>query len=607
MKKTKRRDWKFWNSSKYIEANYKEDKGKLIEYYNEKGYRDAKIVSDSIKILNEKRINIYINVYEGNKYYFRNIKWLGNTVYPTDVLDKVLGLKKGDIYNQKKLDKRLQSDDDAVSSLYLDNGYLFFNITPVETNVENDSIDFEMRIYEGKQASFNEIIITGNTKTNEHVVRRELRTLPGELFSKSDIIRSVRELATLGHFEPEKIEPVPLPNPANSTVDLQYKLEERANDQLELSGGWGGTYYGFIGTLGISFNNFSYRNFFNWKDWRPVPSGDGQQLSFHIQSNGKRYTSISATFADPWFGGKRPNSFSLSGYYRHINDVSYDNIKSVLQTTGAYYNTTGVTVTLGQRLKWPDDYFIIQRSISFERYKFKDWGGIIPNDSSATIYGLIFGVTLSRNSLDQFIYPRNGSLFSIGLNFTPPYSLLNGKDYSTLSSEEKYKWTEYYKWTIKGETYTSIIGNLVLMTRAYFGIIGRYNKEVGYPLTESYSLGGSGLIGYSYTNLEIVPMRGYDDGALTGRLFDRFTCELRYPITLKEQATIYGFVFAEGGNCWTSSQNFNPFDIKRSLGVGIRVFLPMFGMIGFDLGYGFDKIGNEVSGWKPQFVMGQQY
>ncbi|MCX7985379.1 MAG: outer membrane protein assembly factor BamA, partial [Bacteroidales bacterium] len=569
MKDTKRRDWKFWNSSKYIEPKYQDDKAKIIDLYNEKGFRDAKILSDSIEMISDKRIILHINIYEGRKYFFRNINWVGNTKYPSDMLSNILGIKKGDVFNQKTLDKRLQSDDDAVSSLYLDNGYLFFNVTPVETKIENDSIDFEMRIYEGKQATFNSIIITGNTKTNEHVARRELRTLPGELFSKSDIVRSVRELATLGLFEPEKIEPVPIPNPANSTVDLQYKLTERASDQLELSGGWGG-YYRFIGSIGISFNNFSYRNFFNWKEWRPVPSGDGQSLSFRFQTNGKQYMSLSSTFSDPWFGGKKPNAFSLTLFYSHYNRVEYNSIKQLIQATDSYFDIMGASVSLGKRLKWPDDYFTLQQSVGIDRYKFRKYP-IVYNDSTGSINSIYYSVNFGRNSLDQYIYPRTGSWFSIGLKLTPPYSLLNNKDYSKLSPSEKYKWAEFHKWTLRAETYMTLVGNLVFMTRANFGILGRYKKSTGYAPVEQYNMGGSGMMSYNITNSEIIPMRGYTDEALTptekgiyaGRIYDRFTAELRYPITLKEQATIYGTLFAEAGNCWSDIRYFNPFDVKR--------------------------------------------
>ena len=609
MKKTKRRDWKFWNSSKYILAEYQNDKNNLVDFYNEKGYRDAKIIADSFKVISPKRIILYINVYEGKKYYFRNIAWVGNTKYPSEMMSDVLGIKKGDVYNQKIMDKRLQSDDDAVSSLYLDNGYLFFNVNPVETKIDKDSIDLEMRIYEGKQANFNDIIISGNTKTNEHVVRREIRTLPGELFSKSDIVRSVRELATLGHFEPEKIEPVPIPNQANSTVDLQFKLVERANDQLEVSGGWGG-YYGFIGSVGVSFNNFSYRNFFKWKEWRPVPSGDGQKLSFSFRTNGTQYRALSATFSDPWFGNKKPNALSISMSYTHYTPVSWSSISQALQSSDKYFNTFSISVGLGKRLTWPDDYFTLQNAVNYDNYSFKNYR-VIADTATGSINSISYSIILGRNSLDQFLYPRTGSNFSIGVQFTPPYSYINGKDYSKMNAAEKFQWAEYHKWTIRAETYTSIVGNLVLMTRANFGILARYNNDVDYAPIESYDMGGSGMTSYNITNQEIVPMRGYSDGTLSpypaGRIYDRFTFELRYPITLKEQATIYAAAFTEAGNCWADSRSFNPFDLKRAAGVGVRVFLPMLGLLGFDMGYGFDKINGSISGWQPQFTMGQQF
>jgi outer membrane protein insertion porin family len=682
LNKTKRRDWKFWNSSKFIEAEYKADKEKLIDLYNEKGYRDAKIISDSIVkvyphgkwfinsdwdldykteikltpdtiikihkkrklyfknlffgikttsdtsiiIEPKKRINIYINLKEGRKYYFRNITWVGNTKYASELLSAVLSIKKGETFNQKILDKRLQSDDDAVSSLYLDNGYLFFSVTPTEVAVDNDSIDFEMRIYEGRQATINNVIITGNTKTNEHVVRREIRTLPGELFSKSDIIRTVRELATLGHFEPEKIEPVPLPNPANATVDIEYKLVEKANDQLEVSGGWGG-YYGFIGTVGVRFSNFSYSNFFKWKEWRPVPSGDGQTLSLRLQSNGSYYRSYNATFADPWFGGKKPISLSVSGYFTHISNNT--SLGGVLTTSNYYMNIIGASVNLGRRLKWPDDNFSLQNEVGYERYNLYNYA-IIPGLSNGEMNNISFTTTFLRYSLDQPIYPRTGSSFSIKLQLTPPYSLLNGRNYETMSLADRYKWLEYHKWVFKSETYTSLIGNLVLMSRANFGFIGMYNNKVGYSPIGKFRVGGSGLNTYAIASVEIVALRGYEDGSITpnvdqnnniikayssspngGNLYDRFTAEMRYPVTLKESATIFGLVFAEAGNSWNKFESFNPFDIKRSVGFGIRVFLPMFGLLGFDMGYGFDNVyksdGYGKSGWQPHFTMGQQF
>lgn len=630
MKKTKRKDWKFWNNSKFIEADYKEDKEKIIDYYNEHGYRDAKILSDSVKLVSNKRVIVYVNVYEGKRYYFRNITWIGNTKYPSNVLSKVLSINKGEVFNQKILDKRLQNDEDAVSSLYLDNGYLFFSVTPTEVAIDNDSIDFEMRIYEGRQATINNVIVTGNTKTNEHVVRREIRTLPGELFSKSDIIRSVRELATLGHFEPEKIEPVPIPNPSDGTVDIEYKLVERANDQLEVSGGWGMNT--FVGTVGIKFNNFSYRNFFNLKEWRPVPSGDGQTLSVRVQSNGTYYRSYNLTFADPWFGGKKPNSLSFSAYYNRLTPTSTSNVGTILSSSpNSYMRIVGFSLGLGRRLKWPDDYFSIQNEVNYERYFLRNYTYIM-GITNGDMNNLNFSTTISRNSLDQFIYPRLGSSFSLRLQFTPPYSLFNGKNYKdpSMTSEEKYQWIEYDKWEFKSETYLNLAGDLVLMTRANFGLLGRYNRTLGYSPVEKFQVGGSGLSNYSLTNVEIISLRGYEDGSLTpdvdnnnnqqksgvlhngGNIYDKYTAELRYPIVLKEQTTVYGLIFAEAGNCWNTFEVFNPFDVKRSVGAGIRVFLPMFGLLGFDYGYGFDPVYNSSGGYvksggQIHFTMGQQF
>jgi outer membrane protein insertion porin family len=623
MKKTKKRDWKFWNSSKFIEAEYKADKIKLIDFYNEKGFRDAKILSDSLSFISNKRVKLYLNVYEGDKYYFRNVAWIGNTKYPSEILDKVLGIKKGAIFNQKYLDKRLSSDEDAVSSLYMDNGYLFFNVDPVEVAVDHDSIDFEMRIREGDQATLNNILISGNTKTNEHVVRRELRTYPGELFSRSDLIRSVREIANLGHFEPEKIDPGVIPNQGNGTVDLNYKLVERANDQLEVSGGWG--MGRFIGTVGVKFNNFSYRNFFDLKEWRPVPSGDGQSLALRLQSNGTYYRTYSISFADPWFGGKKPLSLSASLYYSRLTSSS----TSIYDTNpDRYMKNTGLSLGLGKRLKWPDDYFQIYYGINFERYNLKKWSFPIISDGSMNNFN--FTITLGRNSQDQPIYPRVGSNYSLSLQFTPPYSFFNNKNYNNpdLKPEERFGWLEYHKWHFKSENYLSLVGNLVLMTRANFGFLGRYTKAVGYSPIGRFQLGGSGMATFSYTDVEIISLRGYEDASLEpnvdvnnnllpagvsgyggGNLYDKFTAEVRYPVILKEQSTIYGLVFAEAGNSWNKFEYFNPFNVKRSVGLGVRVFLPMFGLLGFDWGYGFDPAygRTEKSGGQFHFTMGQNF
>jgi outer membrane protein insertion porin family len=624
MKKTKRVNLNFFKPSKLVAKEYKEDKEKLIEFYNEQGYRNARLVSDSIVKVSQKRVKIYITVDEGRKFYLGNIAWVGNTKYPTEVLNKVLNIKKGDIYNQPLLEKRLTTDEDAVNSLYLDNGYLFFSITPVETKIYGDTIDLEMRMTEGPQATINNIIISGNTKTNEHVIRRELYTRPGELFSKSDLIRSVRELANLGHFDAEKIEPVPIPNPSDGTVDIQYKLVEKANDQLEISGGWGMGM--FIGTVGIRFTNFSARNMFDLKSWRPVPSGDGQTLSLRVQSNGGYYRAYNMSFMDPWFGGKKPNSFSFS-LSRSVLDYSKNTYYS------SYYGTTpdsakmamnGVSVGFGKRLKWPDDFFSIYTELSFNNYVLKYFPNFIFSDGRSNNINL--KISLSRNSVDRLIYPRSGSNYSLTLQITPPYSLFRSTKYK--DDADHYFWVEYHKWSFKAQNYISIVGDLVLYTGAQFGYLGKFTDRYGYSPFESFDLGGSGMaMSYDYTGREIVALRGYEDLSVTpqiksvsgsivkaGNVYDKMTLEIRYPFSLNPSATFYGLVFAEGGNAWSDIKLFSPFNMKRSFGVGVRAFLPMFGMLGVDWGYGLDDIKNAynqnksgVNGSQWHFTFGQQF
>lgn len=657
LKKTKEKSINFFRSAKLNEADFKEDKEKLITFYNEHGYRDARILNTSIEKINEKYLRIVIDLEEGKKYYIRNITWIGNTKYPSEILSKILGFKKGDVYNQKLLEERLRTNEDAVSSLYLDNGYLFFSVEAAETKIENDSIDLEIRIREGEQATINKIIIKGNTKTNEHVIRRELYTRPGQLFSKSDIIRSVRELANLGHFDPEKISPNPLPNFADGTVDIEYSLEERANDQLEVSGGWGG--FGFVGTIGIRFSNFSTRNLFNLKAWRPVPTGDGQSLAIRAQSNGRYYQSYSISFTEPWFGGKKPNSFSFSLYHTAMKPTDYYSY----QTKEGYFRLYGASIGLGVRLKWPDDYFSLYNEMSFQKYNLYKWTGafFLTNGTANTI---AWKISLSRSSQDQFIYPRKGSVFSITLQATPPYSLFRKDNFWKLSESEinniylqvkndpnysnadestiqqevnkrvlgkemanKFKMIEYHKWSFKGTVFTNLIDKLVLATKAEFGYLGYYNKKIGYAPFEKFAVGGSGMYyGNYYYGNEIVALRGYEEGALTprskiltsdgdyqtidnGNLYVKYTMELRYPITTSQSATIYGLAFIEGGNAWSHFKDLNPFNIKRSAGVGIRAFLPMFGMLGIDWGYGFDPQPGETKrhGGEFHFILGQQF
>jgi outer membrane protein insertion porin family len=622
LKKTKQLSINFFKSHKFILANYKEDKNKLIDFYNENGYRDAKIMRDTIIMVGINRVIVQITIFEGAKYYYRNITWIGNTKYSSPQLNAALGIKKGDIYNQKLLKKRLESDEDAVNSLYLDYGYLFFQLVPAEVSILNDSIDLEMRMYEGKQATINNVIIKGNTKTNEHVVRRELRTLPGELFSKEKIIRTVRELATLGHFDPEKIVPDPRPNMADGTVDIQYNLEEKANDQLEVSGGWGAGM--LVGTLGIRFSNFSARQLFDPKAWRPVPSGDGQTLSLRAQSNGSYYRSYNISFMEPWLGGTKPNSLSISAYNSKITDATYDYTTGRYNTAAdpGYQVINGVSVGLGRRLSWPDDYFQLYNELSFQQYNMHNFSRYYVVMNNGKSNNLNFTTTISRNSISQPIYPRNGSNFSLSLNLTPPYSLIfnPNKDYTNEPQQVKYKWIEYFKWTFKSEYYLSLVDKLVMMTKAQYGLKGFYNKTIGQSPFEGYYVGGDGMVGYNYYGYEIVPVRGYSNtgfgnaiGALTpptgANVYTKYTLEFRYPVSLNPSATVYGLTFLEAGNAWTNLNEFNPFQVRRSAGFGVRAFLPMFGMLGIDWGYGFDDIPWSTGQNHGQFhfTLGQQF
>lgn len=588
---------KIFKGSKYIEKNYRDDLNLIVAKYNKKGFRDAHITSDSIYRVDDQNINIVINIDEGNKYYFRNITWVGNTVYSSMFLSTILGIQRGDVYNKELLETNLQYNPNGfdVSSLYMDNGYLFFNATPVEVNVENDSIDLEIRIYEGKQARINNVTVKGNDKTNDHVVIRELRTRPGQLFSRSDVIRTTRELANLKYFNPETINPNIMPNPAEGTVDIEYQVEETSADQIELSGGWG--YGRIIGTLGLSFNNFSLSNMFKKGAWRPVPSGDGQKLSLRFQTYGKDYLSGSVSFTEPWLGGKKPNSFTVSYYYS-----IYSNGLPKYDTNRATFQINGITVGLGKRLTWPDDFFTLYQGVNFQFYKLQNYATIFPIGSGTGNYNNIsYEIILGRNSVDQPIYPRKGSDISLGLELTPPYSLFSDQDYSQLGDNDKYKWIEYHKWKFKAYWYFELAEKLVLTPRFRFGYLGYYNSELGTTPFERFYLGGDGLSGYNnYDGREIVGMRGYENETVTplyykdhnigGSIFARYTLELRYPLTLNPSSTIFALAFVEAGNSWLGSQGFDPFDVKRAAGFGVRVFLPMFGMLGLDWAYGFDPI-----------------
>ena len=609
MKKTKKKAWYILKKSKYIAKDYETDKKSIIEKYKKQGYRDAKITKDTVYALDSTLLHIDINIDEGKKYYFGNITWLGNTIYTTELLNKILSIDKGDIYDESRLQEKIFGLE-GISSLYLDNGYLFFNADPVELGSNSDSIDIQIRIYEGQQAVINNISVVGNTKTNDHVIYREIRTRPGELFSRSDIIRTQRELAMLGYFDPETMEVNPQPNPMDGTVDIEYVLKERSTDQIELSFGWSGSY--LLGSVRLILNNFSLKNTLKREYWRPIPSGDGQSLSLSISANTRYYQYYNFSFTEPWFGGKKPNALTVSAYYS-IRANGY-------ARSSEYYGnwrTLGLSVGLQRDLKIPDDYFTLYNDISIKRYKLNNYNLYLPASlpDSLISHSITFGTTLARNSIDQPLYPRRGSSFALRLELTPPYSLFRDNPDADISDEERYKWIEYHKWTFKSKMYTQIIGDLVLETRIDFGFVGYYNKNFKTPF-ERFDIGGDGLSNVYYYGTDFVPMRGYDASALTPEdeggafLYDKFSMELRYPLALKQETTIYVLAFAEAANAWMEFKDFNPFDIKRSAGGGIRLFIPMMGLLGFDMGYGFDKIAgksDDVRGWQPTFVLGQQF
>ena len=654
---------------KFTPERYQEAKQKLIEKYNELGFRDAAIEVDSVWNVDEKHANIYVKIDEGQKYYLRNISWVGNTVANTDFLDRLLGMKGGDVYNQKQLDKRLNSDEDGVHDYYYNNGYVFSQIDPVEVNITGDSIDLEIRVTEGPQAYLNNVRIFGNNRLYEEVVRRELRTKPGDLFSKEALMRSAREIASMGHFEPETINPDVKPNGEDGTVDINWNLEQKSNDQLELSMGWGQT--GIILRAGIKFNNFSLRNLLGRNKLHRgiMPAGDGEQISISAQTNGRYYTSFSTNYATGWFGGKRPNAFNVGAFYSHQSDVSsnyynsaymnsmynymygsssyynpyYNNYDSYLDDS-KYMNMFGLSVGWGKRLRWPDDYFQLSATMAYQRYMMKDWQYFhITNGNSNNIN---FTVALTRTSTDNPLFPRHGSEFALSVTLTPPWSLFDGKDYQNLATQQtyasdynrfqaeqasKYKWVEYHKWKFKHRTFTALSGaqkGFVLMTRVEFGLLGSYNKHKKSPF-ETFYVGGDGMSGYSSYAEETIGLRGYDNGSIsstanavasqwtgsrysayTAYAYDRFTLELRYPFLLGN-TTIYGLTFLEAGNAWARTRDFNPFEMKRSAGIGVRIFLPMVGLMGIDWAYGFDKVytsgGMRKGGSQFHFVLGQEF
>lgn len=634
----------FLKAKKFTPERYKTDKQNLIDKYNELGYRDATIVEDSVWNVDDKHVNVYVKVDEGKKYYIRNINWVGNTIYSTDYLSSVLGMKKGDVYNQKLMNKRLSEDDDAVGNSYWNNGYLFYNLQPTEVNIVGDSIDLEMRIMEGQQAHISRVRINGNDRLYENVIRRELRTKPGDLFSKEALQRSAREMASMGHFDAEQVNPDVKPNYEDGTVDINWNLVQKSNDQVELSLGWGQT--GVIGRIGLKLNNFSIRNLFNKnKEHRGIlPVGDGEVLSIGAQTNGTYYQSYNASYSTNWFGGKRPIQFSVGAYYSKQTDVSsnyynsgyMNNYYNYLYGYGnsnnwyenyydpdKYVQLLGVSVGWGKRLRWPDDYFQLSVELAYQRYMLKNWQYFLVTNGECN--NLNLGITLSRVSTDNQLFPRRGSEFSASVTVTPPWSKFQKKDYANLAvdrnsptytdeQQEKYRWIEYHKWKFKAKTYTALTGGqkcFVLMTRVEMGLLGSYNKHKKSPF-ETYYMGGDGMSGYSsgYAE-ETIGLRGYENGSLTpygyeGYAYDRFTLELRYPFLLGN-TTIYGLTFAEAGNSWNETKKFNPFDMKRSAGIGVRIFLPMVGLMGIDWAYGFDKVFGQKGGSQFHFILGQEF
>ena len=653
MKKTNEKGslLKIFSQKKFVQTDYAADKQRIIDKYNEKGYRDARIVADSVTNYDEKTVDVHLKIDEGKKYYINSVKWVGNTIYPTEVLNNVLGIQPGDVYNQKLLNKRTQSDDDAVANLYMDKGYLFFQIVPVESKIEGDSIDLEMRLYEGKQARINKVVINGNDRLYEKVIRRELRVRPGDLFSKSDLMRSAREIAQTGHFDPEKMDIRPEPNEENGTVDILFNLTSKANDQVEFSAGWGQT--GVIGKLSLKFTNFSIQNLFHPSSYKGIiPQGEGQTFTISAQTNAKYYQAYSLSFLDPWFGGKRPNSLSVSAFYSRQTGINSSFYNRLYQNSmynyynnyyyNSYYNygnynnysyedaydphkylqMGGISVGFGKRLNWPDDYFTLSAELSYQWYNLKNWEYLYYMNNG-TSNSIVFGLTLARNSIDNPLYTRKGSSFSLSFRFTPPADVFGHKNWKKLSQsnteadkKKLYRWIEYWKLKFQARTYTPLTDpdgrwTLVLMTRADIGLLGSWNKYLKSPF-ETFYVGGDGMSGsYTYAT-ETIALRGYDNGQFTpwgsdGYAYDRFVMELHFPLMLSTSATIYPLAFVEAGNAWTSVGKFNPFDLKRSAGVGVRIYLPMLGMMGIDWGYGFDKVWGQKGGSNFHFVLGQEF
>ncbi len=588
-----------FKASKFIRKNYEEDKEKLLAFYHNKGYRDAEILLDAVSFDEDGDANINILLKEGNLYYIRDISFSGNTKYTDTLLTKILDIKKGEVYKQSTLDEKLFMSQDGgdISSLYMDEGYLFFNITPVEKRIENDSVDLELKIYEGPQAVINEVRIYGNTKTNEKVIRRELYVLPGDKFSRTNLIRSQRQISNLGYFDPEQLEVIPIPNPENGTVDIEFRVVEKPSDQLELSLGYGGRGAGLVGTLGVQFTNFSLRNTFKKGAWTPLPAGDGQNLTLRVQLNGKQFQSYTFSFTEPWLGGKKPNSLTLSFFRQHYRLLSNDFSGKVLGKS----ITTSASVMIGTRLKWPDDYFTIRTGVNFNHYKLDNFDNYADFPfTTGVATDLNWSTTLARSSIDNPLYPRRGSNLSFSIDLTLPYSkMFKGRrqiDYNSpeTTAQQKYRFVEYHKWRFNVDWYASIVGNLVMHTSAKLGFVGGYNKKLGVTPFENYQFGGQGFNTFSLLGTDIIGMRGYDvftnsdNSTRLAPIMNKYSFEIRYPISLNPSATIYALGFFEAGNVWNSIGEYRPYDLKRSFGAGVRFFLPMFGLLGFDYGIGFD-------------------
>ena len=623
-----------FNSSKFIQSEYETDKENIIEFYNTEGYRDVEILSDSIIKHSSNTIDVKFRIYEGRKYYFRNIFWTGNYLHTSATLDKILDIKRGDVYNKDLIDKKTSFNPKGtdISGLYMDDGYLFFRVNAIEVAIVGDSIDLEMRIFEGDQATIDQVTISGNDRTSDHVIRRELSTVPGQKFRRSDIIRTQQMLSSMGYFNPQKIEQEIHPNPANSTVDIEWKLEEQSNDQIQLSGGWGG-YYGFVGTVGLTFNNFSMRNVPHFDKWRPLPVGDGQRLSLQVQANGKAFQSYSISFTEPWLGGRRPNSFSVSLAH------SLSSPTAAYSTTGdkeVSLNTSSITLSLGRRLEWPDNYFTLTNSLTFQVYDYKNYlSGATSLPPIGQTNSVLFNTTLSRNSIDNPMFPTSGSSLSVGVSLTPPYSAFRSPEYYN-DINNRYKWLELVKWMVDTKFYLKLLGSskptgrsLVLEARAHLGFLGTYTKSIAPGPFERFYMGGAGLAGGFNSFVlgqDIIGLRGYQDNAVTpplyykrtlgiqspviegGIVYDKFVMELRYPISTSQSATIYTFVFGEAGNNWNNFYDFNPFKSYRSAGFGARIFMPAFGLIGLNWAYGFDALPGApaISGSQFHFTIGQQ-